>query len=268
MPAPANPSQRPSAVSHSQSRRKPSWLRAESKARKQGFRLIIGIDEAGRGPLAGPVVAAAVRLKESRFHNKIADSKQLNAFQREQAFLEILSKADIGVGIVSETVIDTISILKATHHAMAVAVLDLMGRLSGEASSLENASRVKLLIDGNSFESDLEYSFDTIIRGDQRCFSIACASIVAKVTRDRILNTYDRVFPQWGFGRHKGYPTAGHRASIKKFGLAPIHRKSFKPCMKILYDQRTNRLGSRRRGKSPSIPQRLRVQNPRNELSQ
>jgi len=200
----------------------------ENQAQKKGFRLIIGVDEAGRGPLAGPVVAAAISLKRKRFQHKIADSKTIAPRQREEAFHEILQKAYVGVGVISETVIDSQNILKATHHAMTVAITRLVEQLPQIHGRHENFSdRVYLLIDGNSFQTDLPFSYRTIIRGDALCPSIACASIVAKVIRDRILRIYDKVFPQYGFGKHKGYPTLAHRQAIFQNGPSPIHRKSF-----------------------------------------
>ena len=212
-------------------------LKFEQQARQQGFRFIIGIDEAGRGPLAGPVVAAAVFLKKHRFQNKIADSKKISPRQRERAFLEILENAHVGVGVMNETVIDELNILKATHQAMTSAVNHLILRLPGNQTEHNRfLSQVHLLVDGNSFKSDLPFSYQTIVRGDDQSTSIACASIVAKVTRDRILLIYDRIFPQYGFKRHKGYPTKDHRKAIQQFGLSPIHRRTFKPCFARSHD--------------------------------
>ena len=201
----------------------------ENQARRKGFRLIIGIDEAGRGPLAGPVVASAVCLKKRKFRNKICDSKKINSRQREKAFQEILENAYVGVGIMNESIIDTENILKATFHAMTQAVKELMARLPIHETEDRNfKNNVCLLVDGNSFKTDLPYVYQTIVGGDSLSASIACASIVAKVTRDRILNIYDRVFPQYGFKRHKGYPTKAHRAAIQIHGLSLIHRKTFR----------------------------------------
>ena len=204
-------------------------FRFENLARRKGFRLIIGIDEAGRGPLAGPVVASAVCLKKRNFRSKICDSKKINSRQREEAFEEILQNAYVGVGMMNESVIDTENILKATFLAMAQAVRQLIERFP--ASEIEQGNfrnDVCLLVDGNSFKTDLPYAYQTIIGGDDLSASIACASIVAKVTRDRILNIYDRVFPQYGFKQHKGYPTQAHRAAIQTHGLSLIHRKTFR----------------------------------------
>ena len=200
----------------------------ENQAKRKGFRFIIGVDEAGRGPLAGPVVAGAVLLKRRKFQNKIADSKKITPQQRERAFHEIFQNAYVGIGLINETVIDSQNILKATHHAMNRAVQQLIAQLSGIHTQDGLSSYVYLLIDGNSFKTELPYCYQTIIRGDNRSLSIACASIVAKVTRDRILNIYDRIFPQYGFRQHKGYPTRAHREAIFRNGLSPIHRKTFR----------------------------------------
>ncbi len=203
-------------------------LKFEKKALDEGFSFVIGVDEAGRGPLAGPVVAAAVSLREHTFQNTINDSKKLSPLQRERAFDEIREKSFFGVGIVSESVIDSINILRATHQAMAAAVRDLVAQLPAEhAPGAQAKKNVCLLIDGNSFKSDLPYAVRTIIGGDGLSLSIACASIIAKVTRDKILHEYDKTFPQYGFAKHKGYPTAEHKLAIRTHGLSPIHRKTF-----------------------------------------
>ena len=203
-------------------------LEYEQKAKAKGFSLIIGVDEAGRGPLAGPVTACAVSVRTYPFTNKIRDSKKLSAIERERAFFEILDKAYVGIGIMSEAVIDAINILRATHAAMSWAVRDVICRISKIKNPQPNFNeQVCLLIDGNSFKSDLDYRYETIIRGDEFVFSIACASIVAKVVRDRIMNIYDKVFPLYGFSRHKGYPTPEHRQILKKAGPSLIHRKTF-----------------------------------------
>jgi len=203
-------------------------LSFEQKAADKGFSLVVGIDEAGRGPLAGPVVAAAVCLRETDFDNRIADSKKLSSRQRDRAFAEIFEKAYVGVGIMSESVIDEHNILRATFFAMTNAALQLLRRLPEEIREKANNPRdVCLMVDGNRFESDLPQAVWLITNGDNRSMSIACASIVAKVTRDRILASYDRLYPQYGFLKHKGYPTLQHKQAIKAHGLSPIHRRSF-----------------------------------------
>ena len=201
----------------------------ESKAKKQGYDLIVGIDEAGRGPLAGPVVASAVALRDTEFQSRIDDSKKLTSQQRETAFLEIFDKAYVGIGIISESVIDEINILQATFVAMSHAVERLVERLPDDfKSGADWPHRIVLLVDGNLFRTQLPYKFQTIIDGDCLSRSISCASIVAKVTRDRILNSYDQVFPQYGFKKHKGYSTPQHLEALRKFGPSVIHRKTFR----------------------------------------
>ena len=197
----------------------------EDKARSKGFKLIIGVDEAGRGPLAGPVVAAAVALKTIPFVHSITDSKKMTASQRERAFYEIQENAYVGVGIINEVVIDTMNILNATFLAMNNAVEDLVRHVP--ASLRQNDAQICLLIDGHRFNPTVPYTYETIINGDDLVFSISCASVIAKVTRDRILDTYDKVFPQYGFRQHKGYPTLQHKKAIKEFGLSQIHRRTF-----------------------------------------
>ena len=203
-------------------------LAIEDKTRKAGFNLVIGIDEAGRGPLAGPVVAAAVALRRSDFSVPIRDSKKLSAIQREKAFHEIYRRAYVGTGIISERVIDHANILQATFFAMHNAVVNLIAWLPPAKTSQKYFSKsVCLLVDGNCFRSDLPYHFKTIIKGDERVLSIMCASIVAKVTRDRILRIYHRIYPEYGFNRHKGYATFEHRKAIRRLGPSLIQRRSF-----------------------------------------
>ena len=192
------------------------------------MRFILGVDEAGRGPLAGPVVAAAVCLKHFEFKHRIDDSKKMTAKAREAAFDEIFENAYVGIGIMNEKTIDIVNILNASHLAMEMAVKELIHRMPVEITAQQGFSRqITLLIDGNIFRTQLPYHYQTIIGGDGRSFSIACASIIAKVYRDRILNVYDKVFPQYGFAQHKGYPTQAHYSAIKKHGSSIIHRKTF-----------------------------------------
>ncbi len=201
------------------------WLKYETEAKRQGFRFILGVDEAGRGPLAGPVVAAAVCLKDFDFTCRIDDSKKLNPAAREKACGEIFQMAYVGIGIISEAAIDRINILNATFRAMEGAVSQLIKQISRDSKVLKN--QVKILVDGNIFKSKLPYEVQTIVDGDGLSLSIACASIIAKVYRDRMMNHYDRIFPQYGFKNHKGYATLRHRQAIAQHGLSLIHRKSF-----------------------------------------
>ena len=188
----------------------------ESKARGCGYRIIAGIDEAGRGPLAGPVVAAAVILPPGYEHPEITDSKKLSPRQRERLYGIIQRDAvSIGIGVVEAPVIDAVNILQATLAAMKDAVLEL------------SPSPDYLLIDGLN-RIDLAIPQETIIRGDSRSLSVASASIVAKVSRDRLMEMYHRQFPQYNFLRNKGYGTREHREAILKFGRSKIHRRSFR----------------------------------------
>ena len=203
-------------------------LNHELEAERKGFRLILGIDEAGRGPLAGPVVAAAVALKSSQFSIPVDDSKKLTPQKRESLFQEILAQAYVGVGVMNENVIDEYNILRATFMAMETAVYQLLSKLPPDDFKAEDFSKqICLLIDGNQFKTELPYAYETIVAGDSLSLSIACASIIAKVTRDRILKVYDRIFPQYGFAQHKGYGTLQHRQAIQRHGLSSIHRRSF-----------------------------------------
>jgi ribonuclease HII len=192
----------------------------ESSLRASGFQFIAGVDEAGRGPLAGPVVASAVVLKKTSFKNRIDDSKKLSAAQRERAFREILQKAYVGVGIISESAIDEVNILNATLRAMERAVANLMQH---------RFKKVCFIVDGGNLKLNLHHPYRNIPKADSSCFSVACASIVAKVVRDKIMDAYDRIFPQYGFSQHKGYGTNLHFQRIKKFGPSIIHRRSFYP---------------------------------------
>lgn len=193
----------------------------ERKLKKCGYDLVIGVDEAGRGPLAGPVVAAAVALKTTRFYNRIDDSKKLTSLKRERAFAEIVRKSIFGVGIVQEKVIDRLNILEATRMAMEQAVSSLKGKIDSS-----RYKRIHVIVDGN-MGLELDLPCTEIIKGDAKSKSIASASIVAKVIRDRIMLFYDKIYPDYGFSNHKGYPTKEHKSILKKIGPSLIHRKSF-----------------------------------------
>ncbi|OGX31369.1 MAG: ribonuclease HII [Omnitrophica WOR_2 bacterium RIFCSPHIGHO2_02_FULL_46_37] len=186
----------------------------ERKFASKGYQLIAGVDEAGRGPLAGPVVSAAVILKTRRFENRIDDSKLLTALERENAFPEIKEKAYVGLGVISEKIIDRINILEATSLSMRRAISSL------------GLKPDFVLIDGN-VPLDIASPFKNIIDGDAKSLSIACASIIAKVTRDRIMELYHKKWPGYGFRKHKGYGTKGHLEALRKLGPSPIQRLSF-----------------------------------------
>ena len=179
-------------------------------------RVVAGVDEAGRGCLAGPVVAAAVILDESRPIHGLRDSKALSEKKRNELFQEIQEKAlACSVGMTGAGEIDRINILRAALLAMEQAVLALRKKPD------------YVLIDGNA-KTSLPIEQRTIVKGDSKCASIAAASIVAKVTRDRIMTEVEREYPGYGFSRHKGYPTKEHLSALRNLGPCPIHRKSFK----------------------------------------
>ena len=192
-------------------------LQYEKKYWKSGKKYLAGIDEAGRGPLAGPVAAAAVILPQNVDLPEVTDSEKISEKKRESLFDEIYNTAlSIGVGVVHEEVIDKKNILQATYQAMRHS----LGQLS--------ISPEVILVDGN--KADIKhYKQESIIDGDQKSLSIAAASIIAKVTRDRMMRQFDIVFPEYGFAKHKGYGTKQHIEAIQKSKATPIHRKSFKP---------------------------------------
>lgn len=206
-------------------------LKFENAAKKKGYSIVIGIDEVGRGPLAGPVVVGAVLLKEFKFEARIDDSKKLTKLQRETAFFEITEKAVYALGIVNEKIVDHFNVSKAVELALDNAVLKLLGRCASLKPAVDN---VFLLLDG-ALRSSLPYASKTIIGGDHLSLSIACASIVAKVIRDRIMNIYHTVYPEYGFALHKGYGTKVHRDNISLKGLSPIHRRTF--CHGVMPDE-------------------------------
>jgi ribonuclease HII len=192
-----------------------SPLHFECRAKALGYRLIAGVDEAGRGPLAGPVVAAAVILPECFELPGLNDSKQVPPALRERLFAWIRQQAAVGVGIVSPAEIDALNILQATLKAMSLAVR----RLRQKADYL--------LIDGIT-PVPLALPQQTIKQGDARSSSIAAASIMAKVVRDRMMIGYDRLYPGYGFAGHKGYGSAGHLEAIARLGPSPLHRRTFR----------------------------------------
>lgn len=177
---------------------------------------VAGVDEAGRGPWAGPVVAAAVILDAKAIPDGIADSKALDPEMRESLYHRIRMSAKVGIGIADVDRIDRDNILNATMWAMAEAV-----------AALTDAPRL-VLIDGNRAPW-LTAETRTIVKGDARCLSIAAASIIAKVTRDRLMIELARDWPTYGFDRHKGYGTREHKAALDRHGVTPMHRRSFRP---------------------------------------
>lgn len=177
---------------------------------------VAGVDEAGRGPLAGPVVAAAVVLDPDNIPDGIADSKALDVEERRRIYERILAVARVGIGVADVVRIDADNILNASLWAMAQAV-----------ARLDCAPKL-VLIDGNK-APPLDFPTRTIVQGDAKCLSIAAASIVAKVARDAMMTELARSFPHYGFDRHKGYGTPEHQAAIARYGVTPHHRRSFRP---------------------------------------
>jgi len=207
---------------------RPTFCR-EERLWEAGYKLVAGVDEVGRGPLAGPVVAAAVILSSTSrpaWLYQLKDSKKLTARRRESLFASIQRDAvAIGVGIVSAATIDAVGIVKATDLAMCAAVQGL------------TPPPDFLLVDGICLP-DLPIQGQSIIRGDNLSRSIAAASIVAKVKRDKLMTKYDSLHPGYGFARHKGYPTAQHLTSLQRYGCSPIHRRSFSPVRAIVEQAR------------------------------
>ncbi len=194
----------------------PNLWTFETKAARKGFKRIAGIDEAGRGPLAGPVAAAAVVLPSSFSVPGVTDSKKLTSKTRDRLFDEIYEDAlAVGIGIVDPVEIDRINILQSSLLAMTIAVKNL------------HPEPDYLLIDG-TFTIDVDLPREAITKGDSRSVSIAAASIVAKVTRDRLMLRYHEEFPEYDFANNKGYPTRAHKETIRKIGHCRIHRLSFK----------------------------------------
>ncbi len=218
----------------------------EKKLWRRGYKLVVGLDEAGRGPLAGPVIACAITVRQipnSKFQAlKLRDSKQLTEKQREKFYKILTRNSDIewGVGIVSEKIIDKINILEATKLAMKKAVKNLEKKINLKKNIKKQScqilrDRVKsdmkksaefLIVDGK-MNLNITLPQKSIIKADKKVFSCAAASIIAKVTRDRIMKKYDKKYPQYGFKKHKGYPTRAHFAVLQRLGPCPIHRKSF-----------------------------------------
>lgn len=193
----------------------------EGAIRRRGFHQLAGVDEAGRGALAGPVVAAAVILRDGRPIPGVTDSKRLSAERRERLYRRIVDEAlAVAVGVVEVPIIELRNILQATLLAMEQAVAELGVAPDG------------IVVDGLSIPQ-VEPTVFPVPRGDLRCPSVGAASIVAKVTRDRMMRDYHQTYPVYGFDRHKGYGTARHLRAIAEHGLSPIHRRTFMPVRQI-----------------------------------
>lgn len=195
-------------------------LRYERNVIQQGFRYIAGIDEVGRGPLAGPVVSACIIMPHDDLIIGVNDSKQLSVVKREALYTLIMDKAiSVGIGVVEPNVIDDINIYQATKVAMQQAIDDM------------SVKPDYLLIDAMTLENNLPQQ--AIIKGDATSYSIACASIVAKVVRDRLMSDYAKQYPHYAFEKNAGYGTKDHLRALEQYGITPIHRKSFEPIKRM-----------------------------------
>lgn len=197
----------------------------ESELIKKGYRAIAGVDEVGRGCIAGPVTAAAVILDPENIPKGLNDSKKLSLKNREKIFHSIRNKCTFYVAHSSVSEIDQINILQASLLAMKRAIDGL------------SISPDFVLIDGNKSPEGLDSKFETIIKGDSKSLSIAAASIVAKITRDRIMSRLDKEFPGYDWSQNAGYPTKFHKSALLNIGITPHHRHSFKPIHNILYQE-------------------------------
>ena len=198
----------------------------ETAARARGLMRIAGVDEVGRGPLAGPVVAAAVVLDPDKIPDGLNDSKKLTANRRAALCEQLMGCADVSIAEATVAEIDEHNILRASHIAMVRAVAGL------------KSAPDHVLIDGNMTPRDLTLSSETIVKGDARSLSIAAASIVAKLWRDEHMVALAQQYPHYGWEKNAGYPTAQHKLGLLEFGVSPHHRRSFKPIHNILYQDK------------------------------
>lgn len=191
-------------------------IEEEIYSKNENIKYICGIDEAGRGPLAGPVVVASVIMPRSSMIEGVNDSKKVSEKKREELYEKIVEEAiSYGVGIIDHNAIDEYNILNATKMGLTNSLKELTVKPD------------LILVDALNKMDTLGIPYKSIIKGDALCYSISAASIIAKVTRDRIMRQWDEVYPMYGFEKHKGYGTAAHIVAIKEYGLCPIHRKSF-----------------------------------------
>ena len=195
----------------------------ETKLHEQGYQNVAGVDEVGRGPLAGPVYAAAVILGPGKIPTGLNDSKKLSAKNRNSVLESILEYADISIASASEREIEQINILQASHLAMVRAVAGLKKKPD------------YVLVDGNLIPQDLGIPATAVIKGDARSLSIAAASIVAKVKRDLVMSDLAQHYPGYGWEKNAGYPTTEHLKALQDLGVTPHHRRTFKPVHNILY---------------------------------
>lgn len=188
----------------------------EKEIYETGIETICGIDEAGRGPLAGPVIVAAVIMPKDSMIEGVNDSKKVSEKKRELLYEQIIEEAiSYSVGIIDQKKIDEINILNATKKGLTIAIQEL------------KVKPQRILVDALTYIDTCGIPYTSIIKGDAKCYSIAAASIIAKVTRDRIMRQWDEIYPQYGFEKHKGYGTKMHIEAIREYGLCPLHRLSF-----------------------------------------
>ncbi len=195
--------------------------------------MIAGIDEAGRGPLAGPVTAGCVILPPDFPIELLNDSKKLSPKKREEAFRIIKEKACFGIGIVNHDVIDEINILQADFRAMKIAFDMMVMKLPewGRKNGIEcdgDIKKLSAIVDGNMVPPGIECGIQAVVKADAKYPCVMAASIVAKVERDHIMDEYDKLYPEYGYAKHKGYPTKAHKEACRKYGPSPIQRLSFK----------------------------------------
>ena len=194
--------------------------RYEENLYNEGLKYICGIDEAGRGPLAGPVVVGAVVMSRDSMLEFMNDSKKVTEKRRELLYEEIINTSlAYGIGIISQEEIDKINILNATKKGLHEALGQVIEKLKQKPDII--------IVDALREINTFGITYESIIKGDATCYSISAASILAKVTRDRIMAEWDKIYPQYGFAAHKGYGTAKHIQAIKEYGPCPLHRKSF-----------------------------------------
>lgn len=194
----------------------------ERAAFAQGAQYVVGVDEVGRGPIAGPVTAAAVRLDPNNIPEGLNDSKAMSERKRNELCAWLLDHAQVSIAHATVAEIDEINILRASHLAMERAIAGLVGADFA-------------LIDGNLLPKGLTIAAQAVVKGDARSQSIAAASIVAKVTRDRLMRGFDAEFPGYDWAKNAGYPTKSHLEALERLGVTPVHRRSFKPVHNILY---------------------------------
>ena len=198
----------------------------EKELYSQGVKNICGIDEAGRGPLAGPVVVAGVIMPEESMIEGVNDSKKISEKKREALYEKIIEEAiAYGVAIINQDEIDKVNILNATKEGLTICIKELEKDLKEKNRGFDKPDVI--LVDALTKIDTDGIPYRSIIKGDAKSYSIAASSIIAKVTRDRIMRQWDEVYPEYGFEKHKGYGTAAHIKAIKEYGLCPLHRKSF-----------------------------------------